>query len=310
MAAPAAARGMKKKPALTPMELVRARVDQALREGEVAMERATGQVLVLDPHPTKASPWLELTRWPEYLRGQDLTTVALLGGPPNPREEPLPAQLAASVQRLINTFHRESRVWNQPIQIHLWPKTYHQYCQVWQRLVCFAYHSSQPNQPVWLQHQLNTAQLAALDQMEEYSRGLLALTAEEAKAKAKAKAKAMEPGPALASTPPRAPRTVPGKKSTISQATPLLPPPASTLPRLAPWPWPPTQAPVAATRYMGPIPKLPKPPSCPREVELQAWLDEATLELSIALLDHPLKGDLFKSTLVGFLAVLGVDAAC
>jgi hypothetical protein len=38
-------------------------------------------------------------------------------------------------------------------------------------------------------------------------------------------------------------------------------------------------------------------------------LDQATLDLSIALLDHPLKGDLFESTLVGFLAVLGVDPA-
>ena len=33
------------------------------------------------------------------------------------------------------------------------------------------------------------------------------------------------------------------------------------------------------------------------------------MDLSIAFLDHPLKGDLFESTLVGFLAVLGVDPA-
>jgi hypothetical protein len=54
---------------------------------------------------------------------------------------------------------------------------------------------------------------------------------------------------------------------------------------------------------------VPEPPRGPREAELQAWLDQATLELSIALLDYPLKGDLFKSTLVGFVVVLGVDAA-
>jgi hypothetical protein len=36
-------------------------------------------------------------------------------------------------------------------------------------------------------------------------------------------------------------------------------------------------------------------------------LDEAYLALSIALLNHPLKGDLFESPIVGFLAVLGVD---
>ncbi|KAL4912955.1 hypothetical protein BDW62DRAFT_206027, partial [Aspergillus aurantiobrunneus] len=56
-----------------PAELIRARVNQALQEGEAAAELANGQVPAIDPHPTEASPWLELTRWPEYLRGQDLT---------------------------------------------------------------------------------------------------------------------------------------------------------------------------------------------------------------------------------------------
>jgi hypothetical protein len=43
--------------------------------------------------------------------------------------------------------------------------------------------------------------------------------------------------------------------------------------------------------------------------KVQEQLDQACLALSIALLDHTLKGDLFDSTLVGFLAVLGVDPA-
>jgi hypothetical protein len=43
--------------------------------------------------------------------------------------------------------------------------------------------------------------------------------------------------------------------------------------------------------------------------KVQGQLDQACLALSIALLDHTLKGDLFDSTLVGFLAVLGVDPA-
>ncbi|KAF7623635.1 hypothetical protein AFLA_007362 [Aspergillus flavus NRRL3357] len=42
---------------------------------------------------------------------------------------------------------------------------------------------------------------------------------------------------------------------------------------------------------------------------LQQALDRACLDFSIALLGHSLKGDLFESTVVGFLAVLGVDAA-
>lgn len=37
-------------------------------------------------------------------------------------------------------------------------------------------------------------------------------------------------------------------------------------------------------------------------------LDDACLELSIALLDHELPGDLFESAVVGFLAALGIDA--
>jgi hypothetical protein len=36
-------------------------------------------------------------------------------------------------------------------------------------------------------------------------------------------------------------------------------------------------------------------------------LDQAFLALSIGLLDHTLKGDLFESTIISFLAVLGVD---
>ena len=40
---------------------------------------------------------------------------------------------------------------------------------------------------------------------------------------------------------------------------------------------------------------------------LEARLDRACLHFCIALLDHTLKGDLFESTVVGFLAALAVD---
>ena len=36
-------------------------------------------------------------------------------------------------------------------------------------------------------------------------------------------------------------------------------------------------------------------------------VDEACLELCISLLDHNLRGDLFESAIVGFLAALGID---
>ena len=39
----------------------------------------------------------------------------------------------------------------------------------------------------------------------------------------------------------------------------------------------------------------------------QQALDEACLQLCIALLDHRLMGDIYDSIVVGFLAVLGID---
>ncbi|KAF7184834.1 hypothetical protein CNMCM7691_006833 [Aspergillus felis] len=276
-------------------ERIRAHVNQALQEREAAAELANSQVPSLSAHPTEVSPWLELTRWPEYLRGQDLTAVALLGNLPDPAQEPLLALFSASVERLIqqayqtirsgqinefdqvqiNTFFREPGVWNRPIQIHLRPKTYHQYCQVWQRLVCFAYRSTQADQPIQLHHQLNTAQLAALDQMEEYGRQFLALHA-----------KGPESQPAFEAASP-----IPQGSGALG--APLL-------------------APLAARGSAEPLgpPVLPASPSLsPREEKAQNQLDQACLALSIALLDHTLKGDLFESTLVAFLAVLGVDPA-
>ncbi|KAG2001179.1 hypothetical protein GB937_010416, partial [Aspergillus fischeri] len=287
---PLGKRGLKVPPtaAMTPAERIRAHVNQALQEGAAAAELANGQVPCLDAHPTEVSPWLELTRWPEYLRGQDLTAVALLGCPPDPVQEPLLAQFSASVERLIhqayqtirngqinefdqiqiNTFFRQPAVWNRPIQIHLRLKTYRQYCQVWQRLVCFAYRSTGPDQPIQLRHQLNTAQLAALDRMEEYGQQLLAL-------------------------PPKGLET----------------PQSSQAPQKAPH-----SSGALGTSHAAPQPLAPRPPLVPPALspqgqEAQDQLDQACLALSIALLDHTLKGDLSDSTLVGFLAVLGVDPA-
>ena len=37
-------------------------------------------------------------------------------------------------------------------------------------------------------------------------------------------------------------------------------------------------------------------------------LDRACLDLSIALLDHEIRGDLFESPLVAFMAALGIDS--
>ncbi|RHZ43205.1 uncharacterized protein CDV56_100262 [Aspergillus thermomutatus] len=213
---------------MTSAERIRACVDQALREGQAAAEIEDGQVPAIDPQPTAVSPWLELTRWPEYLRGQDRAAVALLGCLPDPGRELVLLQFSASIKWLINQAYQviKDGCLNEFDQIQI--NTFFRKPSVWQRLVCFTYRSTRPDQPIRLRHQLNTAQLAALDQMEEHAQQLLDLQ---------------------------------------GQDQPVL------------------------------------------RGKVQKQLDQACLALSIALLDHPLKADLFDSTLVGFLAVLGVDPA-
>ncbi|KAE8363256.1 hypothetical protein BDV27DRAFT_146297 [Aspergillus caelatus] len=133
----------------TPAAIIRARVEQALQESQATAEQTDGQIPIIDPHPTAVSPWLELTRWPEYLCSQDLTAAyrVIKDGRINEFD-----------QIQINTFFRRPSIWNRPIQIHLRPRTYREYCRVWQRLVCFAYRSSRTDQPIPLRHQLTTAQ--------------------------------------------------------------------------------------------------------------------------------------------------------
>ncbi|KAF9882991.1 hypothetical protein FE257_004361, partial [Aspergillus nanangensis] len=209
---------------ITPATIIRARVEQALQEGQAAAEQVDSQIPTIDPHPTAVSPWLELTRWPEYLRGQDRTAITLLGCLPDATAEPLLKQFTASIQRLINqaycsikeghisefdqiainTFYHRPGIWNRQIQIHLRPATYRRYCQ-----------------------------LVALHQMEIRSQQLVDLSTQTSD--------------------------------------------------------------LESSQRAG------------QQKQTEELLDRACLTLSIALLDHTLKGDLFESTLVGFLAVLGID---
>jgi hypothetical protein len=118
-----------------------------------------------------------------------MAAVAELRSLPDLSTEPLLVAFATSVKRLvdrayssihdfrineldqiqINSFLRKPGAWNNPIEIRLRPSTYRQYCQVWQRLICFAYRSSRPGQTVQLRHCLTPSQMTALDQMEEFA---------------------------------------------------------------------------------------------------------------------------------------------
>jgi hypothetical protein len=84
-------------------DFIRAQVDEVFAHDGIADQAADRQVP--DPtmkDPTEVSPWLELTRWPEYLKGQDFTVVAQLGALPDPAREPLLAAFVGSVERLVH----------------------------------------------------------------------------------------------------------------------------------------------------------------------------------------------------------------
>jgi hypothetical protein len=55
------------------------------------------QQIPLWKHATEVSPWLELTRWPEYVGTCDLVAAAALGALPDPSQEPLLVLLVETV---------------------------------------------------------------------------------------------------------------------------------------------------------------------------------------------------------------------
>lgn len=88
--------------AMSEVDFIRSQVEDALAQDAATVKAA--EQLVPDPiskDSTEVSPWLELTRWPEYLRGWDFTAAARLGMLPDPVQEPLLVAFADSVERLI-----------------------------------------------------------------------------------------------------------------------------------------------------------------------------------------------------------------
>jgi hypothetical protein len=196
-----------------------------------------------------------MTRWGDFLRGYSFQQVAPLGAHPDPSQEPLLIEFASSISRIIqqayqsiqedrinvfdqvriNSILQRQRVWDRPLLIRLQKATYRSYEHLWQRLICFVYRSTQPDQPIQLRHELTPSQSRHLDEMVDYGMEVLAYQGQIQR----------DVNSAI-------------RGSTVGEA--------------------------------------------------RALLDRACLRLSIALLDHTLKGDLFESALVGFLAILGVDA--
>jgi hypothetical protein len=70
---------------------------RALRE----LRKQQGEIVTGAGSAKEVSPWLLLTRWPDYLQGQKLSEVAALTALPRPDEEPMLATLCQSIDRLV-----------------------------------------------------------------------------------------------------------------------------------------------------------------------------------------------------------------
>ena len=119
-----------------------------LRSNEIA--DAEDRIAPTENDATETSLWLELTRWPEYIRGHGFFDVAKLAYLPDFGTEPILVAIERSVKRLvnrafesilsyrinkfdqvrINSFIQKPNIWERPIQIKLRPKTYNSYCQI------------------------------------------------------------------------------------------------------------------------------------------------------------------------------------
>lgn len=241
---------------------IQAQVDFALLRSD-GIADAEDKIAPAENDETEASLWLQLTRWPEYIRGHAFSDIAKLAILPDPATEPILVAMGHSVKRLINqsfesisshrinefdqvrinSFVQKPGIWERPIQIKLQPKTYTSYCQVWVRLLSFAYRTGQPNQPIQLRHQFTISQLSAIDSIYSSAQRLIQVA-----------------------------------DSDSMQET-SIPPALQPSDR--------TQTPAS---------------------QAMKNLDQACLDLSIALLDHEIRGDLFESPVVAFMAALGIDS--
>lgn len=165
-------------------ESTAAMIMRELRELEAEQDVRAG-VLHGATSDKEVSPWLEMTRWPVYLAGKTLRSVAELADLPTMGTEPVLHTLCDSLDRLvqsayssvcsdrinafdqvrINSFMQRPRAADRPLLIKLQKPTYHRYKKIWKGLLCFAYRATQPSQPIRLSHQLSARQGLCLDHL-------------------------------------------------------------------------------------------------------------------------------------------------
>jgi hypothetical protein len=81
-------------------DVFRALIDEQLTAGNHEQE-ARAQIYNSQVSKTEVSPWLEMTRWPRYFHGLNMTDVAPLAYVANPITEPALVVLRESFERLI-----------------------------------------------------------------------------------------------------------------------------------------------------------------------------------------------------------------
>jgi hypothetical protein len=216
------------------------------------LEHAQGESMFQHaPTKTQVSPWLERTQWPSFLNGVSLHEAARLMRLPD-KTEPVLSEVVLSIDRLveaaytsvrqdkinffaqkcISSFLPNKKAYSQPLMVKLQKSTYHRYKDLWKRLICFTYRSSNVNEVPRLRHRLTSRQTALLDELLAVARELVD-------------------------------RRLDGGAYPNEAAAPYL-----------------TQR-----------------------------IDNLCLEFCIAALDHQLKGDIFESVVLAFLAVSGIDTA-
>ena len=131
-------------------------VMQRLDAAEAALAARSTQCLG-PVRPTEVSPWLEATRWHQYLGTYPLRRLAALAEPCNAAREPLLALIGESLQRVVeaasesvcadrinvfdqlrvNTFASDGRLFDRPLMVKLQKGTWRSYISLWKRFLCF-----------------------------------------------------------------------------------------------------------------------------------------------------------------------------
>jgi hypothetical protein len=144
------------------------------------------------PTKTQVSPWLERTQWPSFLNGVSLHEAARLMRLPD-KTEPVLSEVVLSIDRLveaaytsvrqdkinffaqkcISSFLPNKKAYSQPLMVKLQKSTYHRYKDLWKRLICFTYRSSNVNEVPRLRHRLTSRQTALLDELLAVARELV-----------------------------------------------------------------------------------------------------------------------------------------